>query len=42
MTDPVHALVRSIAAGKLQPVYVLYGEEPAAIRGVIAALRRHL
>lgn len=42
MTDPVQALVKGIAAGKLQPVYVLYGEEPAAIRAVVTALRRHL
>ena len=42
MTDPVHALLKSIAAGRLQPVYVLYGEEPAAIRSVVMALRKHL
>src|SRR5688572_17173617 len=42
MTDPVHALVKSIAAGKLQPVYVLYGEEPAAIRAVVGALRKFM
>lgn len=42
MTDAVHAIVKSIAAGKLQPVYVLYGEEPAAVREVIMALRRFL
>lgn len=42
MTDPVQGLVKGIAAGKLQPVYVLYGEEPAAIRAVIGALRKFL
>ncbi|MBL9102115.1 MAG: DNA polymerase III subunit delta [Myxococcales bacterium] len=40
--DPVQAILKSIAAGKLQPVYVLYGEEPAAIRAVITALRKFL
>lgn len=42
MSDPVQALVKSIAGGKLQPVYVLYGEEPAAIKAVVTALRRAL
>jgi DNA polymerase-3 subunit delta len=42
MTDPVHALVKNIGLGKLQPVYVLYGEEPAAIRAVVGALRKFM
>ncbi|WP_434416269.1 DNA polymerase III subunit delta [Nannocystis pusilla] len=40
MSDEVRALERAIAAGKLDPVYVLYGDEPAAIRAVITALRK--
>jgi DNA polymerase-3 subunit delta len=40
VSDPVHALEQSIAAGKLQPVYLLFGDEPAAIRAVVQALRR--
>lgn len=40
MSDDVRALERAIAAGKLDPVYVLYGDEPAAIRAVIVALRK--
>ncbi len=39
MSDPVKALVRAIADGRLAPVYVLYGDEPAAIREVVDALR---
>ena len=42
MNDELELLERAIAAGKLQPVYVLYGDEPAAIRSVIQALRRRL
>lgn len=42
MSDDVRALERAIAAGKLDPVYVLYGDEPAAIRAVIQALRRKI
>jgi DNA polymerase-3 subunit delta len=42
MDDELEQLERAIAAGKLQPVYVLYGDEPAAIRAVIQALRRRL
>ncbi|MFY0541871.1 hypothetical protein [Nannocystis pusilla] len=40
MSDEVRALERAIAAGKLDPVYVLYGDEPAAIRAVVTALRK--
>lgn len=39
MSDPVKELVRAIQRGQLAPVYVLYGDEPAAIREVIDALR---
>lgn len=42
MSDELEGLERAIAAGKLQPVYVLYGDEPAAIRALIQALRRKL
>ena len=42
MSDPVQELERAIAGGKLQPIYVLYGDEPAAIRAVLQALRRRL
>lgn len=42
MSDPVQELERAIAGGKLQPIYVLYGDEPAAIRVVLQALRRRL
>ncbi len=42
MNDPVQALERAIAGGRLDPVYVLYGDEPAAIRAVLQALRRRL
>ncbi|HEY8377626.1 MAG TPA: hypothetical protein VIK91_14120, partial [Nannocystis sp.] len=42
MSDEVRALEQKIAAGKIDPVYVLYGDEPAAIRAVIAALRRKI
>ena len=42
MNDELEGLERAIAAGKLLPIYVLYGDEPAAIRGVIQALRRRL
>jgi len=42
MSDELETIERAIAAGKLQPVYVLYGDEPAAIRSVIQALRRRL
>lgn len=40
MSGDVRALERAIAAGKLDPVYVLFGDEPAAIRAVVHALRR--
>ena len=40
MSDPVQELERAILAGKLQPVYVLFGDEPAAIRSILHALRR--
>ena len=42
MSDPVQELERSIVAGHLKPVYVLYGDEPAAIRSILTALRRTL
>lgn len=40
MSDEVRALERAIAAGKIAPIYVLYGDEPAAIRSIVHALRR--
>lgn len=40
MSDEVRALEQKIAARRLDPVYVLYGDEPAAIRAIIQALRR--
>ena len=40
MSDEVRALERGIAARRLAPVYLLYGDEPAAIRAVVTALRR--
>ncbi len=42
MSDPVQELERSIVAGKLRPVYLLHGDEPAAIRAILLALRRTL
>lgn len=42
MSDPVQELERSIVAGRFAPVYVLYGDEPAAIRAILLALRRTL
>ncbi len=42
MSDPVQELERQIAGGRLQPVYVLFGDEPAAIRSILLALRRTL
>ncbi|MBK9755704.1 MAG: DNA polymerase III subunit delta [Nannocystis sp.] len=40
--DPVQALERAIAAGRFAPIYVLFGDEPAAIRAIVTALRRAL
>lgn len=40
--DPVQALERAIAAGRFAPIYVLFGDEPAAIRAIVMALRRAL
>jgi DNA polymerase-3 subunit delta len=40
MSDEVRALAQKIAAGRLDPVYVLYGDEPAAIRSIVQALRK--
>ena len=37
--DPVKALVRAIKKGDLASVYLLYGDEPAAIREVVDAIR---
>lgn len=42
MSDPVQELERAIGAGKYAPVYVLFGDEPAAIRAIITALRKAL
>lgn len=42
MGDPVKELTRAIASGKLAPVYLLYGDEPAAIREVVDAIREAL
>jgi DNA polymerase III delta subunit len=42
MSDPVQELERAIGAGKYAPVYVLFGDEPAAIRAIITALRTAL
>ncbi len=42
MADPVKALTRAIAGGTLAPVYLLYGDEPAAIREVVDAIREAL
>jgi DNA polymerase-3 subunit delta len=42
VSDPVQELERSIVAGRLAPVYVLFGDEPAAIRAIVLALRRTL
>lgn len=42
MSDEVRALEKAIAARRFDPVYVLYGDEPAAIRAVVQALRRTL
>ena len=40
MSDEVRALEKKILSGKLDPVYVLYGDEPAAIRTIVQALRK--
>jgi len=42
VSDPVKALTRAISSGELASVYVLYGDEPAAIREVVDAIREAL
>lgn len=42
MSDPVQELEAQVLRGRLQPVYVLFGDEPAAIRSILVALRRTL
>ncbi|MCB9702634.1 MAG: DNA polymerase III subunit delta [Myxococcales bacterium] len=39
MSDPVKDLRQAIARGRLALVYVLYGDEPAAIKEVVQAIR---
>lgn len=39
MSDPGKALLAKIRRGALEPVYLFYGDEPAAIRALVEAIR---
>ena len=39
MSDPGKELIQAISRGALAPVYLLYGDEPAAIRAIVDAIR---